>query len=127
MKIAIDVNRYADFCREDPTAVDIVRRAERIWMPFVVLAELRAGFQRGSRPAENERILSEFLRPSRVNVLYPDEATTHFYANLFVDLRKRGTPIPSNDLWIAALTIQHGLTLFTRDGHFARVPMVPRV
>ncbi|MBM4265855.1 MAG: type II toxin-antitoxin system VapC family toxin [Deltaproteobacteria bacterium] len=127
MRIAIDTDRYVDFARGEEEAVAQVRRASRLYVPFVVLAELRAGFLCGSRASRNEAILTRFLNGSRVEVLYPDEETAHHHARLFRDLRARGTPIPTNDLWTGALAVQHGLHLFARDSHFDNLPQIPRV
>ena len=127
MRIAIDTNRYVDFARGEADAVERVRRAARVYLPFVVLAELRAGFLGGSRSQRNEAILTRFLGGPRVAVLYPDEQTTHQYARLFRQLRTQGTPIPTNDLWTAALSVQHGLHLFARDRHFDHLPQIPRL
>jgi len=127
LAIALDSNRYVDFRRNDTTAVEILTTADRIVLPFVVLGELRAGFRGGARLAANERDLATFLQRSRVEVAFADEATTHLYADLLVGLHQAGTPIPTNDIWIAALTIQHDLVLFTRDKHFDHVPRLARV
>jgi tRNA(fMet)-specific endonuclease VapC len=127
LRLAFDVNRYADFCRGVDTAVATFRRAAELHIPFIVLAELRAGFRVGTRARQNEHRLAQFLSAPRVTVLYADEGTTHFYAELYAELRKAGTPIPSNDLWIAALVVQHDLTLFTRDQHFELLPRIPRI
>ena len=127
MRVAFDTNRYVDFCRGVEVAVQVARQAERIYLPFVVIGELRAGFLGGTRSAENERVLSQFLARPRVAVLHSDDGTTHHYARLFNDLRRHGTPIPTNDLWIAALVVQHDLALFARDKHYDRLPQLPRV
>lgn len=127
MKIALDTNRYVDFCRGEKTAVDVLRGADRIYLPFVTVAELRAGFLCGSRTLENERTLARFLNSPRVEILAPDEQTTHHYARLFLQLRRQGAPIPTNDLWIAALVVQHDLILFARDNHFDCLPQIPRI
>ena len=71
--------------------------------------------------------LERFLASPRVGVLYADEATTRSYAGLFAQLRRQGTPIPTNDLWIAALAVQHGLALHSRDAHFDSIPQLLRV
>jgi tRNA(fMet)-specific endonuclease VapC len=92
-----------------------------------VLGELRAGFLGGNRAAANEQILIAFLAQPGVRVLVPDELTTHHYATLFNQLRQQATPIPTNDLWIAALVVQHGLMLYTRDAHFDRLPQIHRL
>jgi len=127
LRIAIDANRYADFCKGVPEAVDRIRTARHVVLPFVVLAELRAGFRCGSRSQRNEKNLVRFLQSERVEVLFADEVTTHFYAILFAELRRTGTPIPTNDVWIAALVLQHELVLFSRDKHFDCVPRLARV
>ena len=127
MKVALDANRYADLCRGIGEVVERVSRADRVYLPLIVLAELRAGFEAGSRARQNERILARFLDSPRVRLLLPDEQTTFHYASLFLQLRRQATPIPTNDLWIAALVIQHGLTLLTRDAHFEHVPQLSRL
>jgi tRNA(fMet)-specific endonuclease VapC len=125
MRIALDTNRYTDFAKGDRHAVSVLERAERVFVPLIVLAELRAGFVCGSRAKENERTLVRFLNLAGVEVLYPDDNTTHHYARLFLHLRQQGSPIPTNDIWIAALVIQHDLILFARDKHFAHLPQIP--
>ena len=127
MRIALDTNRYRDFCANQPEVVRILRQAERIYLPFAVLAELRAGFAAGRHGRENERVLSLFLNRPRVAPLFADEETTHHFARLYGQLRKQGTPIPVHDLWIAALAAQHDLLLCTRDAHFEHLPQIPRV
>ncbi|MBI4373323.1 MAG: type II toxin-antitoxin system VapC family toxin [Deltaproteobacteria bacterium] len=127
MKIILDTNRYTDFCKGENRAVEVFRTAERIFVPFVVLGELRAGFSIGSRSQENERVLTRFLNSVRVEVLLADDQTTHHYARLFRQLRQQGTPIPTNDLWIAALVSQHDLLLFDRDKHFDHMPQLARL
>ena len=127
MKIALDVNRYVDFCDGQEEVVHHLRRAREIVMPFVTVAELRAGFRCSTRCERNEAALSRFLQSDRVTVLFPDDGTSHFYARLFVDLKRAGTPIPTNDLWIASLVLQHDLVLYSRDRHFDLVPSLPRL
>ena len=126
VRILLDTNRYRDFCDGAPEAVERMRAAELICMAFVTLAELRAGFLTGTAGRPNERTLALFLNRPRVRILWPDEQTTHHYARLFLQLRKQGTPIPTNDIWIAALAVQHDLVLFSRDAHFERLQQLPR-
>ncbi len=121
MRVAIDTNRYTDFMRGIPEAVATFRSADHLAVPLVVLAELRAGFLSGTMARENERTLGRFLGRGRVRVLYPEDATTHLYARVLSELRRKGSPIPTNDLWIAALAMQHDLPLYTRDRHFERI------
>ena len=127
MRVALDTNRYVDLCKGVVETVTIVEEAEVIVLPFVVLGELRAGFVHGRRQAENERVLRRFLLKGGVGVLFADDQTTHHYAAVFRQLRKQGTPIPSNDMWLAALVLQHNLVLHARDKHFDHLPQVVRV
>jgi predicted nucleic acid-binding protein len=121
MNVALDTNAYSDFLRGEPTRVGIIRQADRIHLPLIVLGELRAGFAAGSRAGENLATLRQFLASSRVNVLLPDEITTEHYARIFLQLRQKGAAIPTNDLWIAALVLQHGLDLCSSDAHFRHI------
>ena len=127
MKILIDTNRYSDFAKGEKTAVEIFTTADRIFVPFVVVAELRAGFRSGTISRRNEAVLVRFLANERVEVLYADAQTTHIYAETYALLRQNGTPIPTNDLWIAALAIQHSLPLCSRDAHFEKLPQIARL
>lgn len=124
MRIALDTNRYRDLCDGDSSVVSLLEQAESVFIPFVVIGELRAGFALGSRGQENERVLRRFLNKPGVNTLYATDATTRCYASVFRQLRARGTPIPTNDLWIAALVIEHDLALFSRDEHFRDLPQL---
>ena len=127
MRLALDTNRYVDFCRNDSEVVALLEHAAKIYLPFVVLGELRAGFAVGSKGRENERTLRRFLMEDGVSLLLPDEQTTHHYANVFRQLRVQGTPIPTNDIWIAALVLQHDLALCARDEHFDHLAQLVRV
>ncbi|MFH0981337.1 MAG: type II toxin-antitoxin system VapC family toxin [Planctomycetota bacterium] len=127
LRLALDANRYVDFCKGVEAAVQTLRRASQIALPFIVVGELRAGFRCGDQSRRNESTLTRFLQSERVSVLLADEGTTHIYASLFADLRSAGTPIPTNDLWIAALVMQHELVLFSRDKHFDCLRQIPRL
>ena len=125
MNVALDTNAYSDFMRGVPERVRVVRGATRVYLPLIVLGELRAGFAAGSQAGRNAAVLEQFMASRRVELLLPDAATTEHYARLFVELRGKGAAIPTNDLWIAALAMQHGLTLCTSDGHFSHLPQLP--
>jgi tRNA(fMet)-specific endonuclease VapC len=126
MRLALDTNRYTDLCRGVDEVVALVEAAETVFLPFIVLGELRAGFSLGKRGTENERVLRRFLMKPGVSILLADDQTTHHYAAVFRQLRHQGTPIPTNDVWIAALVLQHGLVLCDRDAHFDHLPQLPR-
>ena len=125
--IVIDTNRYRDFVDGVPETVTVFRTSPRILVPFVVVGELRAGFAVGSRGMENEQVFEQFLHRPRVEVLLPSLTTTRHYANLYRQLRSAGTPIPTNDLWIAALVVQYDVMLYSRDTPFDALPQLPRL
>lgn len=127
MRLLLDTNRYTDLCRSEPSVVNTLNTADEIWLPFITLAELRAGFAVGTRGPRNEAMLRQFLLKPGVAILYPDDQTTHHYAAIYRQLRKQGTPIPTNDMWIAALALQHSLTLYARDAHFDALPQLTRI
>jgi tRNA(fMet)-specific endonuclease VapC len=106
---------------------DLFEHCEQIWLPFIVLGELRAGFAIGSRSRHNERELARFLRRPGVEVAYATASTTRFYASVYAQLRAQATPIPTSDMWIAALVLEHGLALCTRDAHFKHLPQLELV
>jgi predicted nucleic acid-binding protein len=124
MILALDTNRYTDFQRGESRVVEVLESTETIVVPFVVIAELRSGFEFGSRARQNEAVLQQFLAEPGITTLFADAATTLVYAALYRHLKKQGTLIPSNDLWIASLCVQHNLPLFTRDSHFRRLPQL---
>ena len=127
MRMVLDTNRYTDLVRGDGFIVSVASTADEIWLPFVVLGELRAGFAAGSHEARNEAVLRRFLLKPGVGILYAGEQTTHHYASVYRQLRKQGTPIPTNDMWIAALVLEHSLVLCARDAHFDALAQITRI
>jgi tRNA(fMet)-specific endonuclease VapC len=124
MRVALDTNAYSDFMRGVESRVRVVQAAARVYLPLFVLGELRAGFAAGAQASRNAAVLGQFLASRRVELLLPDAETAEHYARLFAHLRGQGTPIPTNDLWIAALVVQHGLMLCTSDAHFRHLPQL---
>lgn len=120
-RLIIDTNFFTAFKRNDADALNLLRHAEYIGINTVILGELLAGFRCGSRERQNSLELDQFLDSPRVHVLAIDETTAEFYAQVFFELRQKGRPIPSNDLWLAASALQHGLALATYDDHFSAV------
>jgi tRNA(fMet)-specific endonuclease VapC len=127
VKLALDTNRYVDLMRGDADVRARVEAARTVLLPFVVVAELRAGFAMGAEGRANERFLQRFLAKPGVEAVYATDATTHHYAALYRQLRQQGTPVPTNDLWIAALVVEHGASLCTRDAHFENLAQLDRV
>ena len=127
MKVALDTSRYTDFVRGETSVVETIETADEVWLPFIVVGELRAGFAAGNQGPRNEAVLRRFLLKPGVGILYSDEQTTHHYANVYRQLRKQGTPIPTNDMWIAALVLEHSLVLCARDAHFDALAPITRI
>ena len=121
MRICLDTSAYSHFRRGAPEAVRTVTRAPWVGVPVIVLGELRVGFRLGSRTIENEERLGEFIAEPVVTVLDVDDEAAAHYADIVVELRRGGTPLPTNDIWIAALAAREGATVVTTDGHFSRI------
>jgi tRNA(fMet)-specific endonuclease VapC len=127
MRVALDTNRSHRPAAGRPRLAESLGTCDEIWTPLVVLGELKVGFQGGTeRHRGNEGLLQRFLAKSTVSVLLPGRETAEHYARMFVQLKRAGTPVPDNDLRIAALALEHDLTLVTRDRHFERIPQLPR-
>jgi tRNA(fMet)-specific endonuclease VapC len=124
MRVALDTNRLTDLFQGDAELADRLGECDEVWLPLMVLGEIQAGFYGGSQQHRNDALLRRFLMQPTVGVLLPARDTAEHYARLFVQLKRAGTPIPDNDLWIAALVLQHDLVLITRDRHFERVPQL---
>lgn len=120
-RIIIDTNIYAAFKRNVQDVVKVFRRVDYIGINTVVLGELYSGFKGGTKENLNRQELEQFLDKPRVDVIPIDENTAEFYAQVYWNLKRNGTPIPTNDMWIAASALQHGLALFSLDGHFKEV------
>ena len=120
--LLIDTNAYVAFKRGSAEAVSILQNAPSIAINAVVLGELLSGFAVGTRRETNLRELARFLESSRVVVLPLDRRTAECYAAVYEGCKKAATPIPTNDMWIAATAIQHNLAIFSYDGHFRVVP-----
>jgi len=120
-RIILDTNYYAAFKKDESAAVNLLRRTDFIGINTVILGELLAGFRCGSREEMNRKELDDFLDSPRVNLLPIDDETAEFYAQVFHELKQQGRPIPSNDLWLAASALQHGLAIATYDDHFSYI------
>jgi tRNA(fMet)-specific endonuclease VapC len=126
VRVALDTNRLTDLFQGDSELADRLGECDEVWLPLMVLAEIKAGFYGGSQQHRNETLLQSFLAKPTVGIMLPARETAEHYARLFVQLKRAGTPIPDNDLWIAALALEHDLQLITRDHHFKSVPQLLR-
>lgn len=123
-RLLLDTTAYSAMRRGDRRLVEPLAEASEIVLTPVVVGELIYGFVGGRLEDQNRRLLREFLESDRVRVVSVDEETAERYAAIRDYLRKKGTPIPTNDLWIAASAAQHGLKLLCLDRHFKEVPQV---
>ena len=124
IRILLDTSAYIAFLKGHPEIKQTIQKADEINLNPVVVGELLAGFMKGRRAAQNREILKEFMGSPRVRLMAIDEETSERYASIFNYLREKGTPIPTNDLWIAATAMQYGLRVVTTDRHFQQVPQV---
>jgi len=119
--IALDTNAYTAFKRGDEQIVTVLQHAPIIIVCVTVLGELLGGFAAGQRESHNRSELTQFLNTPRVKVVSSTIATADLYALVYAALRRKGQPIPTNDLWIAASSLEHGAALLTLDAHFHNI------
>lgn len=124
MRFCLDTSAYSHFKAGHAEAVGLIASAKTIGLPVVVMGELRSGFRLGTRYEKNERELREFIASPVVRILEIDDEVSELYADIFSQLRKNGTPIPTNDVWIAALACRDGETVLTFDKHFSLIQHV---
>lgn len=119
--ILLDTNAYVAFMRGEREIVEVVAHAEKLLVSSVVLGELLGGFAAGGREAKNRAELARFLASPRVSLLPITANTADSYALVYAGLKRKGRPIPTNDLWIAASALEQGAALLSLDAHFALV------
>ena len=119
--VLIDTNAYSAFMLGAADVVEVLAHAHKLYLSSTVLGELLAGFAAGTREPKNRAELARFLDSVRVEVLAVTALTADHYALVYAGLRRKGQPIPSNELWIAASALEHGAALLTRDAHFSQI------
>lgn len=119
--ILIDTSAYVAFKEGQLSIVDVFQNAEIIGISPVVLGELLSGFDYGTKTKKNRDELMQFLQASRIKLFSITEDTANFYCNIYSSLRKKGKPIPTNDMWIAAQALENGCTLCSFDKHFESI------
>jgi tRNA(fMet)-specific endonuclease VapC len=122
--ICLDTSAYSHFKRGTASAVDALTAASAVLVPVIVLGELRVGFRLGARPDVNERELAAFLARDVVESIDVDDEVASIYADIVVDLRRAGTPVPTNDVWIGAIAVRMGVSVVTYDVHFEKMRRV---
>jgi tRNA(fMet)-specific endonuclease VapC len=120
--VLLDTNIYSLAMKGETDIVNAIRKIDRIGFSAISVGELLSGFKGGSLEKKNRAELNIFLDSPRVVVYNIDETTADFYASVLNTLKKAGTPIPTNDIWIAAVAFQHGYKIFSKDRHFDLVP-----
>jgi len=121
MRILLDTNAYSALALGRPEVSEAVRQAEGLILSTIVLGELLFGFHNGSQYLENRRRLRNFLQEPRVTTVTPTPVTAEHFGEISATLRKRGRPIPTNDIWIAAQAIETNSALLSADAHFREV------
>ena len=121
----LDTNGLSALAEGEPALEPLLRKAAQIAIPVIVLGEYRYGIAHSRDRKQYEEWLTAYL--SRFRILDVDEATTISYRDVRTELKRAGTPIPANDVWIAALCRQHRLPLLSRDRHFDAVPGIRRL
>ena len=120
-KVLLDTNAYTSLRRGDEAILDVLGRAATVFMSAIVLGELHAGFKGGNKEALNRRELEEFTRRPTVRILHVTQETAEIFGAIKHRLKSAGTPIPINDVWIAAQATEAGAYLVTYDEHFTTV------
>ncbi len=123
-RLCLDTSAYSNFKRGDERSKELVDGAEWIGLPAIVVGELWTGFVLGRRREENARELEEFMANAVVVELSVDSQVARIYGEIVADLRSAGTPVPTNDIWIAAVAARAGATVLTYDDHFEAISRV---
>lgn len=120
-KIIIDTNAYTRFLTGDEDVLDVIAAAETTYLSIFVLGELYAGFAGGTKESKNKDALHQFLLKPTVKILNATSETAEVFGFVKSNLRMAGTPVPINDVWIAAHGIETGSTIITYDTHFKKI------
>ena len=120
--ITLDSNAYSAYMRGDEAALNALATAHKVYVPLCVIGELHYGFRGGSKLRDNLLQLQKFMEKPTVEVWLPTEETAVIYGEVMDTLKRIGSPIPINDVWIASGTIESGSKLVTYDRHFNSIP-----
>ncbi len=119
--LLIDTNAYTAFKQGDSDILEIMQYAEMIAISPIMLGELLFGFLGGNKERQNQQELSQFLESPRIKVYDITSDTSRFFSKIYSSLKRKGQPIPTNDMWIAAQALEHGCMVCTYDKHFQAV------
>jgi tRNA(fMet)-specific endonuclease VapC len=123
-RYCLDTSAYSRLKRGDQLVARRLEQADWVGLPATVIGELHAGFAMSSRRERNIAELDDFLAQPMVEELVTNREAASFYGEIIADLRARGTPLPTNDIWIAAVCARAGATLLTSDTHFRAIPRI---
>lgn len=121
MKLLLDTSAYVGFKLGHSTLVDYLSRSDTIYISPIVIGELLFGFRNGSRFQENMEDLDRFLSHVAIEKITIGDITADRYSRIAAQLKQQGTPIPSNDIWIAAQSMEFGAELVAMDRHFEKI------
>jgi tRNA(fMet)-specific endonuclease VapC len=124
-RIVLDTSAYSQLRRGELRTLEAVSESEVVYIPATVLGELEAGFRLGRRYTENRRTLEDFVHEPYVEIIDTTSDVAFRYGEVFAALRRAGSPIPVNDIWIAAATLGSGAHLITFDEDFTKVDGLP--
>lgn len=127
MKVLLDTNAYSALRRGNGHVAEQVRSSQEVLLSIVVVGELLFGFRNGSLYEENARALKSFLEDPHVHLLPVTWDTADQFGRISAGLRKKGRPIPTNDIWIAAHAMESGADLISADPHFGHIEGLPWV
>lgn len=128
MRLVLDTNTYCDYAEGLPDVVDIMAtHSQYLSIPSIVLGELHFWFMKGSRQQFNEKKLRQIISRLKIEIIDVNADVARKYADIYRSLERKGTPIPINDVWIAACCMEVGGTLLTRDQHFEAVDQIEMI
>jgi len=121
-KMLLDTNAYTGLLSGDERVLDYISKARVVLMSVIVIGELHAGFRGGLKQSQNNELLQKFLKKSSVEIINVTIETAEIFGMVKDNLKKAGTPLPINDIWIAAQAIEMGSVLISFDSHFHKIP-----
>lgn len=123
-KILLDTNAYTGLLRGNEDVLGSIQKSSEVLFSVVVIGELLSGFKGGSKEKENIDIMNEFIEMKKVNVVQITIKTSYIFGGIKNYLKRKGKPMPINDVWIAANSYEHQAELITYDRHFAQIPKI---
>ena len=120
-RISLDTNAISYLFRGDDTILQVMNKADVIFLPYFTIAELKVGFKGGKRFEQNSALLYALESKNKVRRIYPSNTTIDIYIEIFQELKSKGKPIPVHDIWIASLAMEKESVLVTFDQHFGNI------